>query len=89
MRFTGKNIVIQGGTSGIGFAATRGVIDEGATVCIASKQLERLEQAHDLPIGTLADKNLIGARARFEVCLWGTLAAVKHGEWFQADIDVC
>jgi NAD(P)-dependent dehydrogenase (short-subunit alcohol dehydrogenase family) len=45
MRFTGKNIVILGGTSGIGLAVARGAIDEGATVCIASKQLERLEQA--------------------------------------------
>jgi len=38
-------MVILGGTSGIGLAVARGAIDEGATVCIASKQLERLEKA--------------------------------------------
>jgi NAD(P)-dependent dehydrogenase (short-subunit alcohol dehydrogenase family) len=45
MRFTGKNIVILGGTSGIGLEVARGAIDEGATVCIVSKQLARLEKA--------------------------------------------
>ena len=45
MRFAGKYIVILGGTSGIGLAVARGAIDEGATVCIASKQPERVEHA--------------------------------------------
>jgi NAD(P)-dependent dehydrogenase (short-subunit alcohol dehydrogenase family) len=45
MRFTGTSIVILGGTSGIGLAVARGAIDEGATVCIASKQPERVEHA--------------------------------------------
>jgi NAD(P)-dependent dehydrogenase (short-subunit alcohol dehydrogenase family) len=45
MRFTGKSIVILGGTSGIGLAVARGALDEGAIVCIASKQLEKVEGA--------------------------------------------
>jgi NAD(P)-dependent dehydrogenase (short-subunit alcohol dehydrogenase family) len=45
MRFAGKYIVILGGTSGIGLAVAGGAIDEGATVCIASKQIERVERA--------------------------------------------
>jgi NAD(P)-dependent dehydrogenase (short-subunit alcohol dehydrogenase family) len=122
MRFRGKYIVILGGTSGIGLAVAREAIDEGAMVCIASKQLERVEKARedleqtdsvhlttrtidvaseadlkgffegigsfdhlvftagdDLPIGPLVDKDLIDARARFEIRFWGALAAVKHG----------
>ena len=45
MRFTGKYIVILGGTSGIGLAVARGALGEGASVCIASKQRDRVEKA--------------------------------------------
>lgn len=122
MRFREKSIVILGGTSGIGLAVAREAIDEGATVCIASKRLERVEKARaelaptdavhlttqtidvaseaavkgffegigafdhlvftagdDLPIGSLVDKDLTDARARFETRFWGALAAFKHG----------
>ena len=47
MRFTGKYIVVLGGTSGIGLAVARGAIDEGATVCIASKEREKVEKARE------------------------------------------
>jgi NAD(P)-dependent dehydrogenase (short-subunit alcohol dehydrogenase family) len=33
----------------------------------------------DLPLGKLVEKDLIAARARFEVRYWGALAAAKHG----------
>jgi NAD(P)-dependent dehydrogenase (short-subunit alcohol dehydrogenase family) len=45
MRFIGKYVVILGGTSGIGLAVARGALAEGASVCIASKQRDRVEKA--------------------------------------------
>jgi len=45
MRFTGKSIVILGGSSGIGLEVARGALGEGASVCIASKEPERVEKA--------------------------------------------
>lgn len=47
MRFAGQHIVIVGGTSGIGLAVARQSIDEGATVCVASRNRERVERARD------------------------------------------
>jgi NAD(P)-dependent dehydrogenase (short-subunit alcohol dehydrogenase family) len=47
MRFTGRYIIVLGGTSGIGLAVARGAIEEGATVCIASKQREEVEKARE------------------------------------------
>ncbi len=46
MRFRNKDVVVIGGTSGIGLAVSRGVLDEGASVLIVSSRQETVEKAH-------------------------------------------
>ncbi|MFE0450809.1 SDR family NAD(P)-dependent oxidoreductase [Streptomyces sp. NPDC058914] len=49
-RFDGKVAVITGGGSGIGLAAARRLLDEGASVVISGRRKDRLEQAAaDMP----------------------------------------
>ncbi|MDQ0639586.1 NAD(P)-dependent dehydrogenase (short-subunit alcohol dehydrogenase family) [Pedobacter sp. W3I1] len=45
MNFTGKNIVITGGTTGIGFATANAFIEAGANVWITGRNIENLEKA--------------------------------------------
>lgn len=45
MNFTGKNIVITGGTTGIGFATASAFIDAGANVWITGRNIQNLEKA--------------------------------------------
>ena len=44
-RFTGKNVVVTGGTSGIGLATAKRLAEEGAQVLVTGTNPERLEQA--------------------------------------------
>jgi len=44
MNFKGKNIVITGGTSGIGFATTSAFLEAGAQVWITGRNAENLEK---------------------------------------------
>ncbi|MGC0421775.1 SDR family NAD(P)-dependent oxidoreductase [Embleya sp. AB8] len=46
-RFTNKTVLITGGTSGMGFAAARRFLDEGAHVVITGRDRERLDAAVD------------------------------------------
>ena len=43
--FTGKTALITGGTTGIGFATARRLIDAGATVIVTGRNPETLEHA--------------------------------------------
>lgn len=45
MNFTDKNVVITGGTTGIGFATAKAFIDAGANVWITGRNAENLQQA--------------------------------------------
>lgn len=45
MNFIDKNVVITGGTTGIGFATAKAFINAGATVWITSRNAENLEKA--------------------------------------------
>jgi NAD(P)-dependent dehydrogenase (short-subunit alcohol dehydrogenase family) len=45
MNFTNKNVVITGGTTGIGFATAKAFISAGATVWITGRNAENLEKA--------------------------------------------
>ena len=45
MRLAGKTALIVGGTTGIGFAAARLMIDEGARVAVCGQEAERLREA--------------------------------------------
>ena len=46
MRFTGQDIVILGGSSGIGLAVARAALEEGGSVSIASSRQETVDKAH-------------------------------------------
>jgi NAD(P)-dependent dehydrogenase (short-subunit alcohol dehydrogenase family) len=46
MRFTGKDIAILGGSSGIGLAVARAALEEGGSVFIASSHPETLDNAY-------------------------------------------
>ena len=44
MRFSGKVVAINGGTSGIGAAAVKRFVEEGATVYFSGRNEEKAEQ---------------------------------------------
>lgn len=44
-RFTNKTVLITGGTSGMGFATARRLLDEGAYVVVTGRDQARLDQA--------------------------------------------
>lgn len=48
MNFTNKNVVITGGSTGIGFATAKAFIQAGATVWITSRSAENLQNAASL-----------------------------------------
>lgn len=48
MNFTNKNVVITGGSTGIGFATAKAFIHAGATVWITSRSAENLQTAASL-----------------------------------------
>ncbi len=45
MRFSNKNVLITGGSTGIGFASAQGFLNEGANVIITGKSAENLQKA--------------------------------------------
>ena len=47
MDFKNKNVVITGGSTGIGFATAKAFIEKGATVYITSRNAENLQKASD------------------------------------------
>jgi NAD(P)-dependent dehydrogenase (short-subunit alcohol dehydrogenase family) len=58
MRFAGKNVVITGGSSGIGLATARRVCAEGGRVLITGTNRRRIEEARALlPEGSVALAN--------------------------------
>jgi NAD(P)-dependent dehydrogenase (short-subunit alcohol dehydrogenase family) len=85
-RFTGKRILITGGTSGMGLAGARRVASEGGMVALTGLNAERLEAArHDLPKETLvlsddAGSAETGVTLAEAVANWGRL----DGLWLNA-----
>jgi NAD(P)-dependent dehydrogenase (short-subunit alcohol dehydrogenase family) len=58
MRFTGKDIVILGGSSGIGLAVARAALEQGGSVSIASSRQETVAKAYyALTVDYPASKN--------------------------------
>lgn len=47
MDFTNKNVIITGGSTGIGFATAKAFIEKGANVTITSRSAENLQEASD------------------------------------------
>jgi NAD(P)-dependent dehydrogenase (short-subunit alcohol dehydrogenase family) len=56
-RFGGKRVLVTGGTSGIGLAAVKRLIEEGARVLITGTREERLERARSELQGVVAIRN--------------------------------
>ncbi|SLN20136.1 SDR family oxidoreductase [Pseudooctadecabacter jejudonensis] len=57
-RFEGKRILITGGTSGIGFATAKRIVDEGGEVAVTGTTQDHLDEAgRTLPSGSLVLRN--------------------------------
>lgn len=57
-RFLGKNIIITGGTSGMGLVGAKRIADEGGKICITGNSQKHIEEAsHRLPSDALIVKN--------------------------------
>lgn len=57
-RFTGKRVLITGGTSGIGLATAKRVAEEGGTVAVTGRSANHLEAAaRELPAGSVVLEN--------------------------------
>lgn len=57
-RFEGKRILITGGTSGIGFATARRIVEEGGEVAVTGTTQDHLDDAgRSLPSGSLVLRN--------------------------------
>ena len=64
-RFTGKNVVVIGGNSGIGLAAARAFAREGAQVVITGRAPQTLDSAeHEIGHGAVAIRSDIGEVAQ-------------------------
>jgi len=60
-RFDGKNVLVTGGTSGIGFATAKRIADEGGRVMATGTTEKRLDAAREaLPEGSIVLKNDAG-----------------------------
>ncbi|MFD4365883.1 SDR family NAD(P)-dependent oxidoreductase [Rhodococcus sp. NPDC058521] len=60
-RFSGKRVLVTGGTNGIGLAGARRLADEGAQVIVTGTNAERLESTRAAIPGVLAWSNDAGA----------------------------
>lgn len=56
-RFENKNVVITGGTSGIGLASAKRLTEEGAKVLVTGTNEERLQKVRDTIPGAIALEN--------------------------------
>ena len=57
-RFEGKRILVTGGTSGIGFATAKRIVDEGGEVAVTGATQDHLDEAgRVLPSGSLVLRN--------------------------------
>jgi len=57
-RFSGKRILITGGSSGIGFVGAKRIVDEGGEVGVTGYSADHLEQAgRGLPPGSMILRN--------------------------------
>lgn len=75
-RFDGKTVLITGGTSGIGLAAAKRIVEEGGTVGLTGMNAERLEQAAKTVPGAKVLKNDAGDPE----------AAKALADWAQAEL---
>ncbi len=82
MNFTGKKILITGGTTGIGFATAKAFLSRGASVAITGSSQERLDWALEElghgACGLVADAGVSGA--------WQKLADFCSEKWGCIDI---
>ncbi|WP_417512838.1 SDR family oxidoreductase [Minwuia sp.] len=88
-RLTGKNILITGGTSGIGMASARLFIEEGATVAVTGSREETvdkaLEQLGKGVVGIVADVSDVRSIARMATGVKDSLGTL-HGLFLNAGV---
>jgi NAD(P)-dependent dehydrogenase (short-subunit alcohol dehydrogenase family) len=78
-RFSGKNVVVIGGNSGIGLSAARAFAQEGARVFITGRSAQTLESAaQDIGHGAVAIRSDIGAVAQIEALFKQLTGQLDH-----------
>jgi len=84
-RVKNKNILITGATSGLGYAMAEALLGEGATVAIASRSEEKLNQAVE-QLKKVSDRVVkIQLDVRFEQSVASAVAWVMT-EWGRLDV---
>lgn len=72
MQFSGKNILVVGGSTGIGLALVRGLLAEGATVYVASRHVS--EALAQLPV-----THFVWDATQPDATIFATLPDALHG----------
>lgn len=93
-RFENKTAIVTGGSSGIGFACARKLLQEGAKVCICARNPRKLEAAADelrqygeiiTAVADLADKEQIRAAVASALEAFGKIDILINNAGLNAD----
>lgn len=78
MRLAGKNAVVTGGGSGIGFAIAQAFVDEGAKVMLSGRNAKALERAVSI-LGPNSNSLVANVKSLEQITLLFTSAAEQFG----------
>ena len=78
MKIEGKKIVVAGGSSGIGLAAAKNLVQAGAKVIVATRSSQKLEQARAL-IGNSLETHVLDVTSEQQIIdFFHAIGAIDH-----------